>query len=511
MEKSEIAVLKAKHAALMGLCAAKLTPEDEETISCERDFCQRCVKKESRVDFLLKLFSLQDGFEALYSETPPEPDENAARNYLDRALTWLRTQTVSVSPEQARALAREAVLNFGAHFSGKLIHSSATDAALLAPVRPTRQPHLFSRRLRQDAIPLPLDQGKLDNRGVYQRVLKVLYDDPVVPASGLDPAVIEAIRQGADEALAGALQAPVLVDHRLRQVLLPDGDDYLAASPLAAGGFSVLLHDAARALEEAAAEAEPDKRGKESKRGRGRPRKAREQDVSLLPSDSGSVIGDERDEGEAPSDVLPKAAKRLFSRVGLPFGGAIPRNASIHPKSAIQESFFFAAPQRNAEMNAAWRFVFRPWRPYVAKTQAEAIAKQVAGIEQSPVLHDSASLTAVKVQASGILATVVRACHAQAVDFAAGLAEALFRETDGEEREIDEALLRQHRSSELSALDLAIVRQSFNAKYRTAMAETLINIVGRLTVDGQTGQDAFGGAIGRQRAYRAIEKVLEDL
>ena len=505
MEKSEIAVLKVKHAALMTLCGAKLTAEDEKAISCEQDFCQRCVKKEPRVDFLIKLFSLQEGFEAFDSETLPEPDEVASQDYLDRALALLQRQAASVSPDQARALARDAVRDFGAHFSGKLIHSSATDAALLAPLRPTQHSHVFSRRLRQAGIPLPLDQSKLDNRGIYQRILKVLHNDPAVAASGLEPAIIEAIRQGADEALTKTPPVPALVDHRLRQVLLPDGDGYLAASPLAAGGLSVLLHDAARALEETAAEAEPDKQEKASKRGRGRPRKSEEQDASSPVSESTAGTGDE---GENDSEAS-KTVKRLFTRLGLPFGGAIPRNASTHPKSAIQESFFFAAPQRNAELIAAWRFVFRSWRPYVTKTQAEGIAKQVTGIEESPVLQDSASLTAVKVQASGVLATVVRACHAQVVDFAAGLAEALFQETDGEEREIDEALLRQHRES--SVLDLAIVRQTFNAEYRAAMAETLIDTVDRLVVDRQTGQDAFGGVIGRQRARRAIEKILEDV
>ena len=505
MEKSEIVVLKAKHAALMTLCGAKLTAEDEKAISCERDFCQRCVKKEPRVDFLLKIFSLQDGFEAFDFETLPEPSEVAAQDYLDRALALLQRQAASVSPDQARALAQEAVRDFGAHFSGKLIHSSATDAALLAPLRATQQSHLFSRRLRQAGIPLPLDQSKLDNRGIYQRILKVLHDDPAVAASGLEPAIIEAIRQGADEALTQAPPVPDLVDHRLRQVLLPDGDGYLAASPLAAGGLSVLLHDAARALEKAAAEADPDQSEKTPKRGRGRPHKSEERDASSPVSGSTAVTGDE---GENDSEAS-KTVKRLFTRLGLPFGGAIPRNASIHPKSSIQESFFFAAPQRNAEWSAAWRFVFRSWQPYVTKTQAKDIANQVTSIEKSAALQDSTSLTAVKVQASGALATVVRACHAQAVDFAAGLAEAIFRTTDGGEREIDEDLLREHR--EPSALDLAIVRQTFNAEYRAAMAETIINTVDRLAVNRQTGQDAFGGVIGRQRARRAIEKILEDV
>lgn len=515
MEKNEIQVFKATHALLMKVCDVRLSQEEDKKIENERDFCQKCVMKESRVDFLLKLFSLQESFEDWMDRNPeaiPSPnDEEAAQAYLDSKLSWLRAQANTVPPERARTLARESVRNFGAHFTGKLIHSSATDAAMLATDRPTRQAHVTSRRLRQADINIPLDQSQLDNKGVYQRVLRVFQGDPVVEASGLDPVVIEALRQGIADAAAQPPARVSHVDHRLRQVLLPDGDGYLAVSPLASGGMSVLLHKSAEAIEEAVAAEEPEQEAGKPK-GRGRPakNKAPQAEIAIVDGDIGI---------QSPPNKSAKAPKHLFIRIALPFGGAIPRNATLHGREA-QESFFFRVPWRNDDVANAWRFVYRSWRPWVSKKSIEPVAKQLAQIEQSTAFQDSDSQASVNILAArrGALAVLVRDCHAQAVELATILPDAPFHDGDKKDVPIDEDLLRRYRTKSpidlsvaISPIDLAIVNQGFGAEYRDAMSLAIIELIRKKTLNRKTGEDALSGMASRRRAQRAIEKILEDI
>jgi hypothetical protein len=496
MQDTELEDLQAKHGMLMKVCGARFSKEDEQrllALSDERAFCVACVAREPRMEFLLKLFTLQKDFQEI-APVPPAPDESSARAYLDDCLARVKAKAEEVPLSEAIAIGRDAVLKFGAHFSGKLIHSSARGAFLLAPIAKTGQPHLSSRRLQAVGLPLPLDQSELDNGGVYQRVLKVLNDDPLLAEVGLDLALIEAIRQGGAEALSEPFR-PKTVDHRLRQVLLPDGDEYLAVSPLAAGGMSVLLHEAAKSLGAEAPADAPVKPPQTTKRGR--PRKA-----TKAQGAEGGVEGT-----AALSEDTPKP-KPIFLRIGLPFGGGIPRNASLHPRKAIQESFFFGAPQRSANISEAWRFVFRSWSPRITKTAAKAVAAQVARMNDSPVFQDSVSLAAVDVQSHGALGALARQCHDQAIDFARRLSETSFVD-NGEEVEIDEALLRARRPREPTALDLAIVHQNFGQDYRMAMAKSIVEALRRLTMDSKTGQDVFDNEIGRRRAALVIEKALE--
>lgn len=494
MRDAEIVALQAKHAMLMTVCQVSFSKEDEKkllALSDERAFCGACVAREPRVDFLLKLFALQEYFQEIVP-LPPEPNEFAARAYLDGCVAQLKAKAESVPLPEVVALGHNAVRKFGAHFSGKLIHSSAKGAYLLASELPTRQPHLSSRRLLAAGIRFPLDQSELDNRGVYQRVLKVLNDDPLVAEVGLDPALIEAIRQGATEAISKPSH-PRMVDHRLRQILLPDGDAYLAVSPLAAGGMSVLVHEAAKAFEAEAPTDVPANPPHTSRRGR--PRKTTEAQGA---------------EGAGESAAAPpkKTPRHRFSRIGLPFGGAITRNTSLHPGKVIQVSLFFAAPERSIDIREAWRFVFRSWSPRITKTDVRDVADQVARIQNSLALQDSTSLTAVDVQSHGPLGALARQCHDQAIEFAKRLSETSFVENE-EEIEIDEGLLRARRVHEPTVLDLAIVRQNFGHDYRVAMAQSIVEALRRLTVDRKTGKDIFGGETGRRRAVLAIERALE--
>lgn len=521
MDQAELAALKVAHATLLAVCDIQLTPDDNKKIASETDFCRMCITKERRADFLLKLFSLQEDFRSWmdqHPEAPPAPDDKeAAQVYLDKKLAWIRARANAIPPEQARSLALETMREFGAHFTGKLIHSSAVGASMLATERLSNQPHISSRRLRQAGIVLPLDQSQLDNSGVYQRILWVLDNDPIVEASGLDSTVTAAIRQGiVDAARQPAARSPY-VDHRLRQVLLPDGNGYIAASPLASAGLSILLHQAVEVIEEAATAEDPEDETKSHKPRRGRPRQdktAEGEDAVAATEMAGSepaIIGVR----EAAPDTLKKPPRRLFKRVALPFGGGIPRNATLHGRE-VQESFCFPVPQYHKESIAAWRFVFQPWRPWIIPSHAKAVAAQVAVIEKSSAFQDSASLASVDIQAArgGAMGRLARACHEQAVELAQNLPDATFHATDnGEDLPIDEDLLRQRRPKgrEPSPIDLAIVNQRFGAEYREAMAEVIVESIRRLTVDPKTQADALSGMAARQRAQRAIEKVLEAL
>jgi hypothetical protein len=73
---------------------------------------------------------------------------------------------------------------------------------------------------------------------------------------------------------------------------------------------------------------------------------------------------------------------------------------------------------------------------------------------------------------------------------------------------IDEALLRAKRSEPPSELDLCIVRRSFGAEYRAAMAQAITDALYRCAIDKKT-KTSLLRAIDRERISRAVEKILE--
>jgi len=458
-----------------------------------RAFCAVCAANAPEVDLLLKLFGLQGWF-ADYAPHPPIPSsETAAQEYLWRCLDLLNQQIERYSDQELADIGREAMLDAGTHFSGKLIHSDARDASLFAPDAPSDQPHLSSRRLLQAGIRLPLDQTKNDNKGIYQRVLKVDSDDPLIQAAGLSHRVQSTIKQGVSAALRQASERrPAFVDHRLRQILLPVGDGYVALSPLPAAGFGVLLADAVQTYEQALADA------------------AQDEQVA-------DIVGAEQ--SAQPS----KATARVFRRIGLPVGGAKPINATLHwNQIGFANPLLFSAPQRSADLRRAWRFLHRPWTAWIANKDLEGVVKQALAMEASAALQDSSATTATRVQASGALATWVRQCHAQAVGFAEDLAQSSWdapkgkASQEGQEGQEQEGAISleervtQARKSEPPLLDLCLIRQNFGAEYRSAMADHLVELLRRKTVDPASGGGLFAaGAVAHRRARAAIEQVLE--
>ncbi len=475
MRDDEFERLRAKHAGLLARCKGgpqRTVPVSAEKLRKSEDehaFCAVCAANRPELDAALKLYGWQDQF-AQDAPPPPAGDESGAQTYLEACAAWVRAEAQRIPAERMLQTAREALLAFGAHFSGKLVNSNAQHASLLAPARVSTQPHVSSRSLRAAGIALPLDQSKLDNRGLYQRVVKVLAGDPVMQGAAIPAEHLEAIRQGAAEAIeeAGSKSAS-RVDHRLRQVLLPTDGRYIAVSPLPAAGLAALWHEHAAAYEQPPSS-------------------------KPLPASAAGKLA-EPPRGRKPQKVL------------MPVGGAIVRNTTLLPEATIQTQRVFHVPQRRESVRVAWRFVYRRWKPRVSAANAQAAAHEIDRLSQSAEFGNSASLGAVTAQAGGALARLVADCHHQATQFARDIGEAPFVE-DGAEIQIDEALLQRKRTSEITAIDRAILRQSFDAEYRKAMAESIALALRTRTLRAD-GTDVLMRQADRERVIRAIEHLLE--
>ena len=466
MQTEDLERLRAKHQHLLALCKGgarrsvavpleKLRKSDDE-----RAFCALCATHEPRMDFVLKLYGLQEQFMQT-APPPPEGDEPSAAAYLDACIEAVRAEAARTPTDQMRELARTTVLRFGAHFSGKLINSNAQHAALLASARPSSQPHVTSRALARAGIRMPLDQSRLDNSGTYQRIAMILEGDSEIADSALPTEHIEAIQQGAAQAFEQAATAAIAdaVDHRLRQILLPSNGQYIAVSPLPSAGLAALWNTRRTAAPTPTPEAMP--------------------------------------------------AQRRLETVELPIGGAIVRNTTRLPASSIQTQLFFPVPQTHENIQALFRFVYRGWTPQMQSSDVDAAAAQIERFAHSPTLGDSASLLAVDVQATGALASLARSCHRQATDLAQDIEQGSFPE-DQEQVPIDESLLRRKRAGELTAIDMAILRQSFGAEYRSELARLIVRTL-RARSRRTEGTDALMREIHRERVTRAIEQALERL
>ncbi len=466
MQTEDFERLRAKHQHLLVLCKGgvrrsvavpleKLRKSDDE-----RAFCALCAANEPRMDFVLKLYGFQEQFMQT-APPPPEGDEPSAATYLNACIEAVRAEAARTPTDQMRELARATVLRFGAHFSGKLINSNAQHAALLASARPSTQPHVTSRALERAGIRVPLDQSRLDNSGTYQRIAVILEGDSEIADSALPTEHIEAIRQGAAQAFEQAATAggADAVDHRLRQILLPSNGQYIAVSPLPSAGLAALWNARGTAAPSPTPEATP--------------------------------------------------AQRRLETVELPIGGAIVRNTTRLPASAIQTQLFFPVPQTHENIQALFRFVYRGWTPQMQSSDVDAAAAQIERLSHSPTLGDSASLLAVGIQATGALASLARNCHRQATDLAQDIEQGSFPE-DSEQVPIDEPLLRRKRAGELTAIDTAILRQSFGAEYRSELARLIVRTL-RARMRRTEGTDALMREIDRERVTRALEQALERL
>lgn len=477
MEKPDLESLKDAYKTLLGMCKrgdVRVSDEALKKANSVDEFCRIAIENHQIADFYLTLFGLQKWFA---ENCPPAPDQNSddgAERYVRNCIDLISARSSQVPDDEITAIAEQSVAEYAAHFSGKLIHSIAQGASLVLRNDKSSegQPHVYSRRLAEVGVDIPLDQTQLDNSGIYQRVLMVLNGDLKSVGDMIPDRIISAILAGVQNGLAKARQRHItLVDRRLRQIIVPSGDAYIAISPLPSAGISTLVSDAA---ERATADLR----------------------MATYSGDESSVGAENITEHKHPQknaegeeDEIEK--KFSFSRIKLNIGGAIPRNATALWKHRwLQHPLHFRAPQRNDNITAVTAFVHSGWRPWIRKDDA------VMAINCIRSLGDWNSVTAANIQAKCLFG-LVQECHAQAVRFSADLDSA---EMNGDRNIEDE--VKNVRS--LSNLDRALIDGSFDAAYRESMAQLIIDRLRRIDKNNPLAAESA-----RVRVNNAIIEILE--
>ena len=436
--------------------------KDLETARSEFEFCARCAANFPDVALYLVPFGLTDWFMANAPKEPIKGDLAAAVAYLDKALVLLRAQVSNIGTKEINAIVHASVTKYAGQFNGKLIHTSVEDTALFAPKKNTTQPHLSSRLLHIKGIQLPLDQKQCDLTGCFQRLTKIVENDALVAKSGFPLPLQKTIQQAFDKAISDLqTQEPARVDHRLRQILMPTGTDYVALSPLATGSIGVLLYDAKM--------------------------------NQTVPS-------------EEPEDDAPR---KYLQTIGFMVGGANPRNASAHwTHRSLQNPLYFKAPQKDRNLHSVWSFIYRSWQPWVSKSMLHLLGEQLRTMSSS--LDNSSTLTAVSIQETKTLFSLVMSCHEQAQD----LSERLSIQTidaDGEERPIDVDLVSNFRGRPLSELDICLIEQRTGVDYQRAMSACLVETLWRLLDKTPNYAGTLSAQSNRQRLEKAIFNSLGKL
>lgn len=481
----------------------------------DREFCAIAAVNRHEIAFGIKLFDLEKWFIDSALAPPKLGCTESAAAYIEANHDRLIKKLDDIDPSDARQLAIEKAQKLATQFSAKLIHSSASGAAFYNGSQ-SALPHLSTRSLNRFGIRVPIDQKSNDNKGVFQRLIKIQQGDEVVAESKIPAALIEAFLEGIDLGIKeSARSRDTSVDHRLKQILLPSGSGYLAISPMGSGGISVVVGDAASNLDgktqearsiikSAASASKKIEAEASSEKKRGRPKKDAAGTVKQpAPRIDGQAI-----------EITPEleAAARGYSALRLKFeiGGANPRNATIHwTHRGFQNLLYFTAPTRKQALSDAYRFAYRGgWSPKITGAEAKAFFAQLDGLSGSSVLGASASLKAVAVQATGSLAEIARSCHSQAQDFATALSLELI-DVDGILREVDESLLLELRpdAKSIPSLDTFIVRNDFGPTYLLSLAEHITDTLDRLSSRHRADGRPMS-AIERTRLVEAIQKNL---
>jgi hypothetical protein len=135
---------------------------------------------------------------------------------------------------------KRSVVDYAAHFIGKLTNSNATTGAILALPDPSPQPYLYSGSIGQ----LRLDCWANSSPGAasYRKMLdcsKRVQESGREAASAHDVAIADAFDKALSALGTGEdRQMNRSVDYRLRQIVLPKNGKYVALTPLSAAGIS---------------------------------------------------------------------------------------------------------------------------------------------------------------------------------------------------------------------------------------------------------------------------------
>lgn len=484
---STVNELTGKYDALLKICAVETKPDFSKKVPSEAKFCCEYLLKSPPIDFLIKLFAWKNWLKEIAMENPPLSGEvEEQRAYYDRCWAALQERVRSTSLHEMHALARTAVVTKAGHFSGKLTHSSASDTGLLSSQSDTSQPHFSSRLLHRHGTPIRLDQVVNDSTGSFQRVALFLekgcsaVDDIPLVAETLTRDMRMALEAGAREGLAVLCaqgRQVTVVDHRLRQVVLPDGEGFVALTPLGAGGISELLKNA-----DFHAKSPDDAQSEETC------------DLDPIEEEPTTTESAESEEGQK------NPTRAFLERVTLPVGGANPQNITLMG-FAVQDFFLFRAPQYDRSSSRLYRFLSVSWVPHIPYAQARAVGHQLIA-SNSP---ESASVANVARQAMmGSLRALVRDCHKQALDMADLL---------DDHEEITEDGVRAGRPSQspLTILDLAIFHRDFSDDYRTAVAEHITMRLHTITTDRATADGPLQGSIDRHRVQESVVSILQEI
>ncbi len=135
------------------------------------------------------------------------------------------------------------VENQAAHFIGKITNSNATTGAVLASPDPDPQPYLYSGSLGE--IPLDCAVASREDAASYRRMRDCFMR---VKEVGRDTASAEDIEiadtfEATLESLGTGEERPINrgVDYRLKQIVVPKEDGYVALTPLGAMGISEII------------------------------------------------------------------------------------------------------------------------------------------------------------------------------------------------------------------------------------------------------------------------------
>lgn len=444
-------------ALLAKTSAARVCPKGKERdklldeCSSLRELLARVFASVPRIRLYLGLFQVKDEFIERAPLPTPAASVEQAESALENAHAFARQLALQkLSPPEVQELARQSIVDFACQFSGKLIHSQAQGASSMVPNKASVLPHLSARRLQQSGWRLPLDQNAQDNTGLFGRVVEILRDDPVVPEAGLEEAYVQAVQAAYEQALGDLKgRTPRFVDAKLRQLLLPAGEDlaglgrYLAVSPLGAGGLTQAIAQSSRLLEKASAEQA----------------KAAPQ---IAPA-------------RKPDDTPATAPRIRFSRLEMPGGN--PQNITTLAQG-LKEPLYFETPQASSTAQGAWKLLRQPMRLRLPREVTLGYARRVLAFGGNP-FGASASLAARHVERA-FLYPVVRQAHDSVLDAAQIVQDALY-EGLIEASTLSEEGVRALRSGAagLNALDRAAFFGEFSQRYVQEMASQLQQLLRR--------------------------------
>lgn len=431
----------------------------------DREFCAECAANICENDFLIKLLSLQERFAKECPEAPKDGEE-ATKHYLAQCASLLRKWASEIDSSEAYEIAENSVASYATEFSVKLIHSGAEGCSIVADRYETSLTHISSRSMRKAGHEVLLDQLSNDSTGVYQRVNRVISDDPIAKESGLSDEVIAAMKAGAIKGLEIANSQEIKrVDQRLRQLLVPSGDGYISISPVASAGLNAVIGKRVSEWELL----QPPKKPKKGK----------------------------------------KEKTEHLSRIDLEIGGSNSQNVTTlgSKEFYFAKPLYFYAPQRSMDVQDVWSFIHRRWVPYISNNDAIAVADQLAQLQKDKRVAEYASISAIDAQAVGDIKKLTRICDKQARDIAEKIATTQFHES-GVEVEISKALIEGKRSEPIGTLDQCLLDQNFGAEYRESLARAITSeLHAKLYA---INRNELNAEVDRLRTSGAIEKILSE-